>query len=459
MARQMIRMTKLPLEGIRVIDTSYVFAGPYACGLLGDLGADVIKIEGPSRPDFTRGGAFSGMLPDNEGGQDPWNRTSTYNLANRGKKSLVLDLSRKEGREVLIDVIRVSDIIIENFTPRVMRGWGLDYPNLKKINPRLIMISNTGYGHGGPYSSYPAQATTQEATHGLAAVTGYRGGEPSKAGQSYVDFLATWACMTSAMLGLRFRRRFGRGFWVDVGMYQLGCFNVSDFVLDSIANGAQGERIGDRHRKFAPQGCYRCSGEDAWCALSVRDDEEWAALCKVIDRPELATDERFATEAARRAHHDEIDEIITRWMRGFDKIEAMERLQGAGVPAGAVLDGRDMHFNPHLKSRGLIEPVEYPPERGMGPRRLIVGRPWRFSKMSPRVRGPAPTFGQHNHELLRDVLGYDEHRIHALETHLISVSKPVKGRPVFEMPMDERVRLGRLAYWDADYKKRLGIEE
>jgi len=199
----MIRMTKLPLEGIRVIDSSYVFAGPYATGLLGDLGAEVIKIEGPARPDFTRGGAFSGLLPDNDGKDDPWNRTSTYNLVNRGKKSLVVDLSRKEGREILVDLIKVSDVIVENFTPRVMRGWGLDYPNMKDINPGIVMVSNTGYGRGGPYSPYPAQATTQEATHGHAAVTGYAGGEPSKAGQSFVDFLAALAIASAPRTGLR----------------------------------------------------------------------------------------------------------------------------------------------------------------------------------------------------------------------------------------------------------------
>jgi len=454
----MIRMKKLPLEGVRVIDTSYVFAGPYACGILCDLGAEVIKIEGPSRPDFTRGGAFSGMLPDNDGGKDPWNRTSTFNLVNRGKKSLVLDLSKKEGREVFVDLLKVTDVLIENFTPRVMRGWGLDYPNLKKINPGIIMVSNTGYGHGGPYSSYPAQATTQEATHGLAAVTGYRDGEPSKAGQSYVDFLAAWACISSALLGLRYRRRFGHGLWSDVGMYQLGCFNVSEYVLDWTANRVPGERIGNRHRQFAPQGCYRCAGADTWCVLSVRDDEDWAALCGVIGRPELAKDPHFATEEARRTNHDTIDEIISAWTRGVTKIEAMERLQAAGVPAGAVLDGRDMHFDPQLKERGLIEKVDYAPVRGMGPRRLIVGRPWRFGKLSPYVRGPSPTFGEHNREVLRDVLGYDDARVQALESAGVVADKPVKARPVVEMPMDERVKIGRLAYWDADYKQRLGIE-
>jgi crotonobetainyl-CoA:carnitine CoA-transferase CaiB-like acyl-CoA transferase len=452
-------MSKLPLEGIRVIDSSYVFAGPYCTGMLCDLGAEVIKIEGPSRSDFTRGGAFSGMLPDNIRGEDPWNRTSTFNLANRGKKSLVVDLAKKEGREVFIDLLKVSDVLVENFTPRVMRGWGLDWPNMKNINPNLIMISNTGYGRGGPYSAYPAQATTQEATHGTAAVTGYRGGEPSKAGQSFVDFLAAWSLASAALLGLRFRRRFGRGLWADIGMYQLGCYQVGEYMLDWLANGRSATRIGDRHHQFAPQGCYRCAGQDAWCVLSVRDDDEWAALCGLLGRYELVNDARFATVAARHANHDAIDEIIRSWTATVNKMEAMERLQAAGIPAGAVLDGRDMHFDPQFKARGLLENIEFPLERKMGAKyRPVVGRPWRFSATSPAVRGPAPMFGQHNRHVLVDILGYDEARYQALESAGIIAGRPVKPREAPDMKLEDRVRLGRLAYWDRDYKARLGLE-
>jgi crotonobetainyl-CoA:carnitine CoA-transferase CaiB-like acyl-CoA transferase len=453
----MIRMTKKPLEGIRVIDSSYVFAGPYATGLLGDLGAEVIKVEGPTRPDFTRGGAFSGMLPDNVMGADPWNRMSSYNLVNRGKKSVVVDLTRPEGREVLVDLIKVSDVIVENFTPRVMRGWGLDYPNMKKINPGIIMVSNTGYGRGGPYSAYPAQATTQEATHGLAAVTGYADGEPSKAGQSYVDFLAAWTIASAAMLGLRYRRRFGHGLWADIGMYQLGCYNVSEYVLDNIANGAAGERIGNRHRQYAPQGCYRCAGTDAWCALSVRDDVEWAALCGVMGQAMLAHDPRYSTAAARRANHDAIDQMITRWSSTQTKNDAMQRLQAVGVPAGAVLDGRDLNFDPQLKARGLVEMVEFPKEREMGPRRPLLGRPWKFSANPLTITGPAPAYGGHNGEVLREILGYDESRCAALAGAGIIVDQPTKPREVPTMSMDKRVEIGRLAYWDPDYKEKLGI--
>ena len=453
----MLRMSKLPLEGIRVIDSSYVFAGPYSTGLLGDMGAEVIKVEGPSRTDMTRGGAFSGMMPDNDKGDDYWNRTSTYNLVNRGKKSLVLDLSKPEGREIFLDLITKSDILLENFTPRVMRGWGMDYPKLKEKHPGLIMISNTGYGRGGPYSDYPAQATTQEATHGLAAVTGYRGGDPSKAGQSFVDFLAAWACMTAALLGLRFRRHHGRGLWADIGMYQMGCYNVSEFVLDSIANGAPGERIGNRHRQFAPQGTYRCSGRDEWVTLCVRDDHEWTALCDLIGQPGLAADPRYATVKARHENHDAIDEIITRWTKTVGKMEAMERIQGVGVPAGAVLENRDLHFNPQIAARGLLEWIDFPPERKMGPRRRVIGRPWQFSRAPMQVRGPAPVFGQDNRHIMRDILGYDDAKIEALARLEAFADQPRKTRETPDVSMDDRVKLGRLAYWEPDYHKQLGM--
>ena len=450
--------TRLPLAGLRIIDISNVFSLPYAGGLLSDLGAEVIKVEGPARLDVSRGGAFSGVYPENEPGEDPWNRTSTFNLLNRGKKSLAIDLRRPEGREVLKDLIRVSDVLTENFTPRVMRGWELDYPNAKKLNPNLIMVSCSGYGPKGPYSQYPAQATTQEATHGLAHVTGYRGDVPSKAGQSFVDFLATWALVMGTTLALRYRHRFGKGIWVDVAMYQLGCYMVADRILDWEANKRLGERIGNRHPWLAPQGCYACAGDDEWCVVSVHDDEEWAALCRVIGRPDLAQDARFASNDARMLNHDEIDPIIADWMAGRSKIAAMETLQAAGVRAGAVFNARDMHLNPHLKARGLLEKVDFPPERKIG-KRVIIGRPWKLSKLPLATRGPAPTLGQHNREVLQDILGYDEARYAALEESGVIGTRPTAARPVLRMSMEERVRQGRLATWDPDYKERLGIQD
>ncbi len=450
---------KLPLAGLRIVDISNVISLPYASGLLSDLGAEVIKVEGHRRLDTSRGGAtLTSVLADNRAGADPWNRIGGFNLLNRGKKSVALDLSRPEGRVVLTDLIKVSDVLMENFTPRVMRSWGLDYANAAKLRPGLIMLSCSGFGHNGPYSQYPGQATTLEATHGLAYVTGYRGGEPSKAGQSFVDFLATWALVSGTLLGLRYKHRFGKGLWVDVGMYQLGTYMLSEQVLDWQANRRLGERIGNRHPFLAPQGCYRCAGDDAWCTVLARDDEEWAALCRTIGRPELAADERFATNGARMANHDEIDTIIGAWMAGQTKIAAMERLQAAGVPAGAVFDARDLHLDPHIKARGLLETVTYPPEREIG-KRVVIGRPWRFSKLPLAVRGPAPQLGEHNHEVLGGLLGYSPARLAELEAAGIIGTRPTDARPPVSMPMEERVKSGRLAAWDPDYQQRLGIED
>ena len=452
-------MARLPLEGIRIIDCGHVFAVPYACGLMADLGAEVIKIEGPGRLDITRDGPFAGVHADNQPGADPWNRTANFNLINRGKKSLVLDLGRAEGREVLRDLIRVSDVFTESFTPRVMRNWGLEYPDMKKLKPDIIMVSNTGYGRGaGPYSQYPAQATTQEATHGLAHVTGYRGDLPSKAGQSYVDFLASWACLMGIALALRYRNRFGKGLWLDIGMYQLGCYTISEYILDWVANNRLGERRGNRHPWYAPQGCYPCAGDDQWCVVSVRDDEEWAALCRLMGTPELAQEARFATNRDRIAHHDEIDAIIARWTRNLEKFEVMERLQGVGVPAGAVFDARDVNLNPHYWSRGFLETVQFPAERRIG-KRVIMGRPWRLSKTPLAVKGPGPALGHHNREVLQGILGYDDKQYADLEQAGIVGTRPTQPRPMSHMEMDERVRQGRLVYHEPGFKERLGIQD
>ena len=447
--------TARPLAGMRVVDISNVISMPYAGGLLADLGAEVIKIERTARPDTTRTNPNSAVYPDNDPGEDPWNRTGTYNILNRGKKSLTLDLSQPAGRDILRALIQVSDILTENFTPRVMRGWGLDYPNASKLNPGLIMLSCSGYGREGPYAPYPGQATTMEATHGMAHVTGYRDQPPSKAGQSFVDFLATWSLMMGVTMALRYRKRFGKGLWVDVGMYQLGCGMLSEYVLDWTVNGRAGKRIGNRHPWLAPQGCYRCAGDDEWCVVSVHDDAEWAALCRAMDQPALADDPRFATNEARMRNHDAADAMIAVWMAGVPKMAAMHTLQAAGVRAGAVFNGRDIHIDTHARARGMMETVKFPPKRNIG-ERMMIGRPWRLNRMPLSIPGPAPALGEHNRDIIQGLLGYSDARYAALEQGGIVGTTPAASRPIVRLTMEERVRRGRLAAYDANFKQRLG---
>ena len=449
--------TPLPLAGIRVLDSTYVFALPYTGGQLADLGAEVIKIEGPGRPDITRGGGLYGTFPDNQPGEDWWNRPSTYQLLNRGKRSLALDLSQEDGRRIFRELVTVSDVVMENFTPRVMRRWGLDYPNLRKLRPDIIMVSNTGYGHGdGPYSSYPAQATTQEGTHGHCWITGYPGDEPSKAGRSFVDFLSTWSAMFAIGAALRYRNRTGRGQWVDIGMYQAGVMFLSEYLMDAIANGRPGQRIGNRHPRRAPQGAYPAAGNDQWLALSVADAAQWHTLCRLMARPDLAQDAALQTLAGRQQRHDEIDAAISRWTQPQDKYALMHTLQAHGIAAGPVLSGKEVHFDPHYRSRNFLERVEYPPERGIGAR-FLMGRPYRMSKTPLSIRGPAPAFGQHNITLLEELLGIPPAQVSQWADAGLITTVPTTGEPSPTLDPRELVERGQLAEWDPDYRQRLGI--
>ena len=450
-------MPRLPLEGIRILDSTYVFALPYAGGHLADLGAEVIKIEGPGRPDVTRTGGYAGSFPENQAGEGWWNKPSTYNLLNRGKRSLVLDMGDERGRDLFREMVMVSDVVMENFTPRVMRRWGLDYPNLRKLKPDIILVSNTGYGHGeGPYSGYPAQATTQEATHGHCWVTGYLNDGPAKAGASFVDFLSTWSAIFALGAALRYRNRTGKGQWIDIAMYQAGVMFLSEYLMDATVNGREGGRLGNRHPYRAPQGCYPARGNDQWITLSVGSDEEWTALCQVMGRQDLASHPRFGDILARRKNHDELDEILGQWTAESDKYELMHLLQGVGIPSGPVLTGRDIHFDPHYRHRNFLERVDFPEEREVGSR-FLMGRPYKYSNTPMSIRGPGPVFGQDNRPLLQELLGMDEEKYQGLLDDTIITDVPTSGEASPQMEPTRAVELGLLADYDPEYRQRLGL--
>jgi len=451
-------MPRLPLEGIRVLDSTYVFALPYAGAQLSDLGAEVIKIEGPARCDIqARSGGLAGTFPEHIPGEDWWNRASTYNLLNRGKRSLTLDMTDERGRDLFRQLVSVSDIVMENFTPRVMRGWGLDYPNLRKIKPDIILVSNTGYGHGGgPYSGYPAQATTQEATHGHCWVTGYAGGIPAKAGRSFVDFLSTWSAVFALGAALRYRNRTGLGQWIDIGMYQAGVMFLSEYIMDATVNGRDGGRIGNRHPYRAPQGCYPAQGNDQWITLSVGSDEEWNALCGLMGQDSLAQDPRFADIVSRQRNHDDLDGLIGGWTKSNDKYNLMHLLQGQGIASGPVLSGKEVHFDPQYKSRNFLERVTYPEERQMGTR-FLMGRPYKLSNTPLQIRKPAPTFGEDNEPLLKELLALEEDSYQKLVQDAVITTVPLAGEPSPTLDPKEAVEKGLLAGWEPDYREQLGI--
>ncbi len=457
-------MADLPLSGIRVVDLSRVFAMPYAGAYLADLGAEVIKIDTHQAQfvDTTR--TLNGPYPDNDPTQPFWERGGTFQTLNRGKRSLTLDLRSQAALEVLKGLIRVSDLVLENFTPRVMGRFGLDYPSLKAIRPDLIVVSNTGYGQSGPWAGFGAMASALEPTHGTGAFMGYLeadaqgrlvpGTVPNKIANSYTDFLASWTAQLAVMACLLYRAKTGRGVWVDLAMYQVGVSFMGEGLLDYAFNGRRTRRMGNRHEYMSPHGCYPCRGNDEWVALAVRNDDDWQALCRALGQPALATDPRFVDPLTRYRHQEELDEIISGWTSTRGQCQAMEEFQAAGVPVGPVLNASGLLADPHLRARNLFETVEHPPETGLG-RREYLGRGWKLSGNSLRIRRPAPRLGEANDYVLAEILGLSANEIANLRQEGVIGEDLTGASSPSTVPLDRQAELGWIVEYDLDYQEVL----
>jgi len=422
-------------------------------GLLSDLGAEVIKIEAPHRLDQTRGRAFGPYL-DNEVGQEPWNRSGIFHVVNRGKKSLVLNMAEPEGRDVFRKLVKKSDIVLDNYTPRVMRKWGCHYDELKKIKPSLIMLSNTGYGSSGPWSAFPSQGTTLEATMGITYYTGYRNDKPWKVGQSYPDFLACWTGLSAIFAALIHRRKTGEGQWIDLGMYQVGAALIADQMLQMQLTGTEQERIGNEHPRHVPSNVYRARGDDRWLALTVRDDKEWTALAKLMNQPQLAHDERFKRATARARHRQMVDILVAAWVEDKDAKQLADLLQSEGIAAGPVFNSRDLLLDEHLRHRQFYELHEHAEPIG---RRPIISRPYRLKFRRPHIQKSAPKFGEDNHQILSEILGLSEYEVNCLyERHVIS-NRPTDAGKAAPLNLKQSIKLGTITAVEERYRSTLGL--
>lgn len=440
----------LPLTGMRVLDLSYVFAVPYMAGLLSDLGAEVIKIEAPHKLDQTRGRAFGPYL-DNDPASDPWNRSGIFYVVNRGKRSLALDLSQPEGQTLFRELVAKSDIVLENYTPRVMRKWGLNYDELKKIKPSLIMLSNTGYGSTGPWSSFPSQGTTLEATMGITFYTGYRGDKPWKVGQSYPDFIACWAGLNGLWAAIAHLQKTGEGQWIDVGMYQLGVALMPEPLIQKQFDGSEPIRMGNEDAVHVPSNLYQAQGNDQWIALTVQTDAQWAVLSALMKQPNLAVDPRYKTAKARREHRDHVNALVAQWCCAHTPAALFEQLQACGIASGPVLNSRDLLRNEHLQHRQFYESVTHPEPIGERP---IIGRPYRLKFRDARIKRPGPRFGADNESVLRDILGKTPEQIATLKEAKIICDLPTN--PGISGTMDTQAMLQQktLVAVDSNYRAR-----
>ena len=404
-----------PLEGVRVLSFVNALAGPVATFLLGDLGAEVIDVEEPSG----RGRRGSPDRPPLPGVPNrPWNRTSGE--TRRSKLSLTLDVAHPEGREVFLRVASKCDIMIENFSPRVLDKLRVNYEELVKVKPDIIQVSMSAFGKTGPYRDRTSYGPGIDAMSGLAHLTGYPDRGPGKPGPVLNDYNAGVLAAFSALSALRHRRLTGEGQYIEISMLEAEVHLLGDVLIGMQFGQEAPQRLGNRHRTVAPHNVYACRGEDRWIAIACRSDAEFGCLARAIGRPDLATDPRFADVVARKRCEDDLDAEITRWTEQQDHLEAQDFLQGYGVPAGAVLDMREMVESPHFVARTLFERV-WNPEVGEVPH---IRPPWKFSGTPATLDRPAPRFGEHNDYVLRHLVGLTPETMAHLDESGIIASEP-----------------------------------
>ncbi len=412
------------LAGTRVLDLTRVWSGPLAARILGDFGAEVIKIEhpvarGPARmPDIDP--IRARFYPGNDPGRDPWNRNSAFNKLNRNKLGLTLDLANPAGLEVMRRLVAISDAVIENYSPRVMSNLGLGYDALSQVNPGIILVSMPGYGLDGPMRDRVAYGSTLDAESGVAALMGYEDGGPQRLGVALPDPVAGFHAVAGLLSALVGRTTTGRGQHIDLSQLESMAVFLGDAIVGYELTGDRRGRHGNRHPHIAPCGVYRSDGEDAWVSIAVETQQQWQALCHTIGRDDLAADGRFASAASRHAHHDEIDSLITAWTSGRSPRDAMDELQAAGVPAGAVLDAAGLHADPHLRERGFFVRLEHPSAGAHD----YPGQPIRLSETPAIMHSDAPLLGQHNRTILGDLLGYSHDEIVAMEADGVIAQRP-----------------------------------
>jgi len=419
-------MPRLPLSGIRVIALSFIWAGPSHTQMLADMGAEVIKVEhhlirGPANREGEDPRTFARCYPDGEPGERPWNRSGVLNQFYRGKLSLVMDLNKPKGKELFLELVKISDVVQDNYSARVMPNFGLDYPVLKEVNPRIIQIRQTGWGIQGPYKDYVAGGCPTGIHGGMPFYAGYHDGPPMRPESCLVDPWAGLHACSAVLLALWQRRRTGQGQFIDSGQCEPVTTALGDRVLGHQMKSNWPPRFGNRHYSMAPHGCYPCQGEDKWIAITVSSDEEWTTLCQGMGAPPWTREERFGDQLSRFQNQDELDRHISEWTVQYNHIELMHLLQREGVAAGAALDQSEVMSDPQLKERNYYVEIDHP-DAGVHP---YPAQPWKMSKTPQREWRRAPLFGEHNRYVLGELLGLSDQEIAGLEKENIISDRPL----------------------------------
>lgn len=420
--------TAEPLNGVRVLDCTHSWAGPLATRMLAYFGAEVIHVEAPERPDRWRGpvtpsteSSRTHRYPDRDPSERPYDRNALFNEMNSNKSSLVLDLASSEGKQVFRRLVEISDVVVTNFSPRATKKLGLDAETLRAVRADIISVSITGFGEVGPEATYLAWGTTVEAISGAASVKGYPGGRPLLSNMAYGDPVGGFFAATAIANALWQRRVNGSGCHIDLSLVEATSALLVGHIVEFRATGRRPTRTGNRRQNEAPRGCYPCGGDDRWIAISIRSDEEWQALVHAMGYPAWAIDERLTSVSGRWARHDYIDMKLAQWTRGQNRDELMKRLQASGVSAGSVLSNVELSADVQLHARGYFSELDHP---SCG-RHIYPGLPFLLSRTPGTIRLPAPTFGQHNAEILSRLLQLDDAHVLRLQRDGVVTKEPI----------------------------------
>ena len=396
-------MAKLPLEGIRVIELTTGAAGPTVARVLCEFGAEVIRCETRLRGDGHRG-------------EDPklWNKKPDFIKLQRGKKSFTVNMQTPKGRELVKELVKKSDVLVENFGLGILEKWGLDYPQLKELNPSCILIRVKGMGCTGPHAADLTYGPNVGNTMGTTYLWNYPGATTATAEPrtQHPDFMGGVTSAFGVVLALIQRKKTGRGQWIDSAQLETGASLVGPKYLEYSVNHREPKPEGNRSLIAAPYGPYQCKGNDRWCVISVYTEDEWERFASLLEKSGLQRDERFATHFGRVRHTDALDKWVTSWTMQYDPYEVMETLQAIGVCAAVVQDVEDQFKRDRqYAATGFLVKMKEPEAGDV----VTEGVPIRLSETPGKVRGLAPLMGEHTHEIAKTLLGLSDEEIKKLD--------------------------------------------
>ncbi|MDP7357883.1 MAG: CoA transferase [Pseudomonadales bacterium] len=409
--------TERPLQGIRIVDLSMGWSGPLAARYCADLGAEVIKVEACQYPDWWRGWEKTKEWVE----ERRYEKLPSFNSMNRNKLGITLDLTRKEGADLLKRLVKDADAVIENNTSTVLPKLGLDYPHLKEVNPEIIMISMPAFGMASPWSHHRAYGSTVEQASGLPHLNGRAEWPPTQQHVALGDPVAGINAAVGLLIALYHKQQTGEGQFIDFSQVESVLPLGAHGIIEQSMNGRSWPRLGSRHPECAPHGVYRCDGEESWLAVTCFTDRQWQAFAVAIGREDLPGDARFRDSGKRKDNEDALDEVIAAWTIERSAQEAMSVLQGSAVPAGVVTSTQNLLDDEHLQARGFFEWA-----KGVhADLRLYPLPAFRMSGERQGVRWPAPMLGEHNDTVLKGKLGLSEVEMHILADKQIIGTVPI----------------------------------